>query len=182
MMIKLKNAVLTAIVAVFMIGGVSTFDEASVNANAQTVKTHHPKRATKKHVKKHVKKATKKHAKKTVKKHVAKKNTKKKAHKFAKKHVAKKVTKTSEPKVKELAPKGVTPKGYQPYQVRHLYGNVWENVTTHEKTREIKGSMYPLKKPKGRDWKNVKQAKDGRYYTNTKDGRVYIGAGGELQW
>lgn len=119
-MIKVKNVLLTALVATFMVGGIASVEEASVNANAQTVHAHHAKKHAKKHskkhakkhtkkhskkrvVKKHVKKSAKKHVRKVAKKHVAKKHVRK----VAKKHVAKKVTKKS---VKKVAPKKVTNK------------------------------------------------------------------------
>ncbi|CAI2642707.1 hypothetical protein AKUH3B209X_11750 [Apilactobacillus kunkeei] len=119
-MIKVKNLLLTALVATFMVGGIASVEEASVNANAQTVHVHHAKKHAKKHskkhakkhtkkhskkrvVKKHVKKSAKKHVRKVAKKHVAKKHVRK----VAKKHVAKKVTKKS---VKKVAPKKVTNK------------------------------------------------------------------------
>ena len=119
-MIKVKNVLLTALVAIFMVGGIASVEEASVNANAQTVHVHHAKKHAKKHskkhakkhtkkhskkrvVKKHVKKSAKKHVRKVAKKHVAKKHVRK----VAKKHVAKKVTKKS---VKKVAPKKVTNK------------------------------------------------------------------------
>lgn len=99
-MIKVKNALLAAVVATFMVGGIASVEEASVNANAQTVQVHHAKKHAKKHskkhskkhakkrvVKKHVKKSAKKHVRKVAKKHVAKKHVRK----VAKKHVAKKV-------------------------------------------------------------------------------------------
>ena len=95
-MIKVKNVLLTALVATFMVGGIASVEEASVNANAQTVHVHHAKKHAKKHSKKHAKKHTKKHSKKRVvkkhvkksaKKHVAKKHVKK----VVKKHVAKQV-------------------------------------------------------------------------------------------
>lgn len=90
-MIKVKNVLFTALVATFMMGGIASVEEASVNANAQTVQTHHVKKHAKKHSKKHAKKHVKKHAKKrVVKKHV-KKHAKKHVRKVAKKHVAKKV-------------------------------------------------------------------------------------------
>lgn len=90
-MIKVKNVLLTALVATFMVGGIASVEEASVNANAQTVHVHHAKKHAKKHSKKHAKKHVKKHAKKrVVKKHV-KKHAKKHVRKVAKKHVAKKV-------------------------------------------------------------------------------------------
>lgn len=177
--IIMKKLLLSVLLATVMFGGAAVEVTASANAKTEhTTKHHAKKKAVKKHAaKKHAKKATKKHAKKVVKKHVAKKTTKKKARK-----VAKKVSNKYDvaPKVKELAPKGVTPKGYQPYQVRHLYGNVWENVTTHEKTREINGSMYTYGRPRG--YKGLKKSSDGRYYFNGETGKVYIGAGGELEW
>lgn len=99
-MIKVKNVLLTALVATFMVGGIASVEETSVNANAQTVQVHHAKKHAKKHVKKHAKKhskkrVVKKHVKKSAKKHVrkvAKKRVAKKvARKAAKKHVAKQV-------------------------------------------------------------------------------------------
>lgn len=169
--IIMKKLLLSVLLATVMFGGAAVEVTASANAKTEHTIEHHAK---KKAVKKH---APKKHAKKVVKKHVAKKITKKKARK-----VAKKVSNKYDvaPKVKELAPKGVTPKGYQPYQVRHLYGNVWENVTTHEKTREINGSMYTYGRPRG--YKGLKKSSDGRYYFKGETGKVYIGAGGELEW
>lgn len=103
-MIKVKNAVLAAMVATFVFAGVEV-GQATAHANAQPT-THvvkHAKKTTKKAkkaTKKHVKKSTKKNARKVVKKHVkkgelkarvAKKSAVKKA--VAKKTVAKKADK-----------------------------------------------------------------------------------------
>ncbi|CAI2637957.1 hypothetical protein AKUH1B104J_11380 [Apilactobacillus kunkeei] len=118
-MIKVKNVLLTALVATFMMGGIVSVEEASVNANAQTVQVHHAKKNVKKHavkkhakknVKKHaVKKHAKKHAKKNVKKHV-KKSAKKHVRKVAKKHVAKKIVCKAAKKhvAKKVATKKIT--------------------------------------------------------------------------
>lgn len=110
-MIKVKNVLLTALVATFMIGGIASVEEASVNANAQTVHVHHTKKHAKKHSKKHAKKHTKKHSKKRmVKKHV-KKSAKKHVRKVAKKHVAKKhVRKVAKKHVAKKATKKVMPR------------------------------------------------------------------------
>lgn len=109
-MIKVKNLLLTALVATFMVGGIASVEEASVNANAQTVHVHHAKKHAKKHSKKHAKKHTKKHSKKrVVKKHV-KKSAKKHVRKVAKKHVAKKhVRKVAKKRVaKKVVSKKIT--------------------------------------------------------------------------
>ncbi|GAT90978.1 hypothetical protein [Apilactobacillus kunkeei] len=150
----MKKLLLSVLLATVMFGGAAVEVTASANAKTEHTTKHHAKKKARKVAKKHV----------------------------VKKVASKKATKTKEPKVKELAPKGVTPKGYQPHQVRHLYGNVWEDVTDHTRAKEIKGSMYDIGKPKGRDWKDAKRAKDGRYYVNTDGGRAYIGAGGEVEW
>ncbi|KOY73704.1 hypothetical protein RZ70_03210 [Apilactobacillus kunkeei] len=127
-MIKVKNVLLTALVATFMVGGIASVEEASVNANAQTVHVHHAKKHAKKHtkkhtkkhskkrvVKKHVKKSAKKHVRKVAKKHVAKKHVRKVAkkhvakkhvRKVAKKHVAKKATKKVMPRLQKDAIRG----------------------------------------------------------------------------
>lgn len=100
-MIKVKNAVLAAMVATFVFAGVEV-GQATAHADAQPT-THvvkHTKKATKKATKKHVKKSAKKNARKVAKKHVkkgelktrvAKKSAVKKA--VAKKTVAKKADK-----------------------------------------------------------------------------------------
>lgn len=152
--IIMKKLLLSVLLATVMFGGAAVEVTASANAKTEHTTKHHAKKKARKVAKKHV----------------------------VKKVASKKATKTKEPKVKELAPKGVTPKGYQPHQVRHLYGNVWEDVTDHTRAKEIKRSMYDIGKPKGRDWKDAKRAKDGRYYVNTDGGRAYIGAGGEVEW
>ncbi|CAI2688624.1 hypothetical protein AKUH3B202X_11240 [Apilactobacillus kunkeei] len=90
-MIKVKKVLLTALVATFMMGGIASVEEASVNANAQTVQVHHAKKHAKKHSKKHVKKHVKKHSKKHVRKVAKKRVAKKVVRKAAKKRVAKKV-------------------------------------------------------------------------------------------
>ena len=134
-MIKVKILLLTALVATFMVGGIASVEEASVNANAQTVQTHHAKKHSKKRVvKKHVKKSDKKHVRKVAKKHVAKKHVKK----VAKKHVAKKVVKKS---VKKVAPKKVTnkvakkdtrklPAGVTDATIPNKYGLSGQNIDT----------------------------------------------------
>ncbi|TMT02163.1 hypothetical protein FD690_02255 [Apilactobacillus kunkeei] len=109
-MIKVKNVLLTALVATFMVGGIASVEEASVNANAQTVHVHHAKKHAKKHSKKHAKKHTKKHSKKrVVKKHV-KKSAKKHVRKVAKKRVAKKVVRKAAKKhvAKKVVSKKIT--------------------------------------------------------------------------
>lgn len=113
-MIKVKKVLLTALVATFMMGGIASVEEASVNANAQTVQTHHAKKHAKKHVKKHVKKHSKKHVKKHAKKRVVKKHVKKSAkkhvRKVAKKRVAKKVVRKAAKKrvAKKVVSKKIT--------------------------------------------------------------------------